>query len=130
MARKNDDAAVPAGAVTAKTKKTRKPKKRRWYHQVWDAYTMTRQQDPAVVWWILGTFLVILGIALGVGFVWGHPIYMTVLGLPTAVLAAGNDWPVLLCRRLLSCFFRARTKIAERLGRPLGRDRQEHAAAP
>ena len=88
MARKNDDAAVPAGAVTAKTKKTRKPKKRRWYHQVWDAYTMTRQQDPAVVWWILGTFLVILGIAVGVGFVWGQPIYMTVLGLPTAVLGA------------------------------------------
>lgn len=88
MARKNDDAAVPAGAVTAKTKKTRKPKKRRWYHQVWDAYKMTRQQDPAVVWWILGTFVVILGIAVGIGFIWGHPIYLTVLGLPTAILGA------------------------------------------
>ncbi|MGO1316769.1 MAG: DUF4191 domain-containing protein [Cellulomonadaceae bacterium] len=72
--------------VTASAKKTKKPKKRRWYHQVLEAYKMTREQDPAVTWWILGTFVVILALAVGIGLWWGHVWYTTILGLPMAVL--------------------------------------------
>ncbi|MCG7286855.1 DUF4191 domain-containing protein [Cellulomonas sp. ACRRI] len=50
--------------------KPAKVKKTRWYHQVWQAYQMTRQQDPAVTWLILGVFvgIVALGQVLGLFF--------------------------------------------------------------
>lgn len=50
-------------------------------------YRMTRTADPAVTWWIVGSFVLVLGIALAVGFATGHPIYATVVGLPLALLA-------------------------------------------
>ncbi|QIK83730.1 DUF4191 domain-containing protein [Sanguibacter sp. HDW7] len=84
MARKKDDAAAPAQAATKKTK----VKKRRWYHQVWDAYKMTVAQDPAVRWWILGTFVGILAVAVILGIVLKGLWFWVILGLPTAVLGA------------------------------------------
>ncbi|GAB2676431.1 DUF4191 domain-containing protein [Thalassiella azotivora] len=56
--------------------------------QVRAVFRMTRQADPAVVWWMLLAFAGILAVALGIGLLTGHPIYATVLGLPMAVLAA------------------------------------------
>ncbi|SDQ03909.1 DUF4191 domain-containing protein [Quadrisphaera sp. DSM 44207] len=51
-------------------------------------YRMTRTHDPAVTWWVLGAFVLVLGLALAIGFATGHPIYATILGLPLALLAA------------------------------------------
>ncbi|WNB84488.1 DUF4191 domain-containing protein [Cellulomonas sp. ATA003] len=68
--------------------KTPKPKKTRWYHQVWQAYQMTRKQDPAVTWIMLGVFVTIVVVAVFIGLAWGHPIYTLLLGLPFALLAA------------------------------------------
>lgn len=82
MARKKDQ----DSAVTEPGKKTKKAKKRRWYHQVFEAYQMTRQQDPAVTWWILGVMLCIVGLSVIVGLVWIPLWYALVLGIPMAVL--------------------------------------------
>lgn len=85
MARKNDKSTGMSDDRPAKVKKV---KKRRWYHQVFDAYKMTRQQDPAVTWWVLATFFGVLAVALVIGLAWGPWVYMLILGLPTAALAA------------------------------------------
>ncbi len=86
MARKN--AKDTPKSADAPLKKTKKAKKRRWYHQVFEAYKMTREQDPAVLWWILGTFFGVIAIAVIIGLLWGHPVYTTVLGIPSGVLGA------------------------------------------
>ncbi|MEJ5915397.1 DUF4191 domain-containing protein [Pseudokineococcus sp. 1T1Z-3] len=56
--------------------------------QMRQVYTMTRRADPSVRWWMLGLAAGILAVALLVGFAVGHPIYLTVIGLPLAALAA------------------------------------------
>ncbi|WP_407317494.1 DUF4191 domain-containing protein [Isoptericola halotolerans] len=75
-------------SADAPTKKQKKPKKQRWYHQVWAAYKMTRRQDPLVTWIMLAVFCGILALALLIGFLTGHPIYATVIGLPFSLLGA------------------------------------------
>jgi len=65
-----------------------KQKKTRWYHQVWQAYGMTRKQDPAVTWLMLGAFVAVLAVAVLIGLAWGHPVYTLLLGLPFGLLAA------------------------------------------
>ena len=87
MARKNSDStgAPAAGEQVAKQKK---PKKQRWYHQAWAAYQMTRKQDPAVTWVMLGVFVGILAVALGIGLWWGQWVYTLIVGIPFAALGA------------------------------------------
>ncbi|ROS73049.1 DUF4191 domain-containing protein [Cellulomonas sp. PhB143] len=82
MARKNKDTATPGEATPAKVKK------QRWYHQVWSAYQMTREYDPAVTWVMLGWFVGIVAVAFVIGLLWGHPVYMLILGVPFGALAA------------------------------------------
>ena len=65
-----------------------KQKKTRWYHQVWQAYRMTRKQDPAVTWLMLGAFVGVLAVAVLIGVLWGPWVYTLLLGLPFALLAA------------------------------------------
>jgi hypothetical protein len=65
-----------------------KQKKTRWYHQVWQAYRMTRKQDPAVTWIMLGVAAVILAVAVLIGLWWGPWLYTLLLGLPFALLGA------------------------------------------
>ena len=77
MARKDSTTPAPA-------------KKRRWYRQLWDVFQMTRQTDPAVVWWILLAFIapVALGVTVGLianpGMLW----YFIVLAVPFGLLLA------------------------------------------
>ena len=81
MAR-DKSASASAPAKPAKVKKTR------WYHQVWQAYQMTRQQDPAVTWLILGVFFGIVAVGLILGllvFTWW---YTLLLSIPFALLGA------------------------------------------
>lgn len=64
-----------------------KVKKTRWYHQVWQAYQMTRQVDPAVTWVILAAFVGVLAVAVVLGLVFDRVGYAIFVGLPFAVLA-------------------------------------------
>ncbi|WP_447925258.1 DUF4191 domain-containing protein [Georgenia muralis] len=73
MARKNSDDAAP------------KPQKQRWYHNVRDAYRLTRQVNPLITWILLGVFVAVMGLALIVGFIWGHPWYTGLFGLMLAL---------------------------------------------
>jgi len=75
MARKKSETDTTASGAA-------KPeKKQRWYHNVRDAYRLTRQVYPAITWMLLGTFVLTMAVALAIGFAWGHPIYMTFFGL-------------------------------------------------
>lgn len=67
-----------------------KPKKRRWYHQIWDVFQMTRKQDPSAVWWMLLTFvgIVAVGIAAALIFAPGMIWYWVILAIPFGLLGA------------------------------------------
>lgn len=56
--------------------------------QVRQVFKVTRRADPAVVWWMLLVFTGILVVGLGLGYLFDHPIYATVLTLPFALLGA------------------------------------------
>lgn len=86
MARKKSSAssADPDGSVS----KVKKPKKTRFYHQIWQAYQMARRSDPAVTWWILGVFFGVLAVAAIVGVLLNQVGYLLFLGVPFAALAA------------------------------------------
>jgi hypothetical protein len=70
------------------TKPAKDPAKQGRIAQLRAVFTMTRQADPAVVWWMLGAFAATLLIAFGIGLAIGHPIYVMILGVPTGVLLA------------------------------------------
>ena len=98
MARQNS----PAAASSEPSAKPAKVKKVRWYHQLWQAYQMTRKVDPAVTWWLLGSFLGVLAIAVVIGLLVDQLVYLILLGLPFAALAA----MYLLARRAETAAYR------------------------
>lgn len=73
MARKSasaDPSAEPA--------KTKKPKKTRWYHQLWQAYTITQRYDRRTAWIlaaivvvVTAVFVVVGGLINGMYWYWG-----------------------------------------------------------
>lgn len=65
-----------------------KARKRRRFRQLWDVYQMTRRQDPAVTWWMLLAFVVVVGISAVLGTLYGALWYGLLLGIPTALLVA------------------------------------------
>ena len=81
MARERSSAPTPEAGTPKKVKKVR------WYHQVWQAYQTTRAADPSVTWWVLGAVVVVLAIALAIGFAIGQVWYLLFVGLPFAFLA-------------------------------------------
>ncbi|HRA50895.1 DUF4191 domain-containing protein [Actinotalea sp.] len=99
MARQNSPAAASSAEPSAKPAKV---KKVRWYHQLWQAYQMTRKVDPAVTWWLLGSFLGVLAIAVVIGLLVDQLVYLILLGLPFAALAA----MYLLARRAETAAYR------------------------
>lgn len=52
------------------------------------AYTLTKQYDPAVTWWMLGALIGVTLIGVLIGVLTGHPIYWAFLGLMAGVLVA------------------------------------------
>ena len=78
MARDTSSAAAPTGKV----------KKTRWYHQVWQAYQMTRKNDPAVTWIVLAVFFGIIVVGLIIGLLINHWVYVLLLSIPFAALGA------------------------------------------
>jgi hypothetical protein len=65
-----------------------KPQRFAWLRQIGVAFRQARGLDPTIVWWMLGAFLVIVAVFVGLGVVLGHPMYLAVLGLPSGLLAA------------------------------------------
>jgi hypothetical protein len=63
-------------------------KKTRWYHQVWQAYQMTRKNDPSVTWIILAVFFGVIAVGLVIGFLVNAWVYVLLLSIPFALLAA------------------------------------------
>ncbi|MDR1426864.1 MAG: DUF4191 domain-containing protein [Bifidobacteriaceae bacterium] len=70
--------------------KAAKPKKTRWFKQIWQVFQMTRKVEPLIWLWMALVFLGVVGVAVLIGlFGWrGHAIYMGVLGTPTGLLGA------------------------------------------
>ncbi len=69
-----------------------KPARRKRFaqlRQVKAVYAQARTIDPAITWWMLGAFVLVEAVMAGVGFAVGHPVYLAVVGVPLAVLAAG-----------------------------------------
>ncbi|WP_129339593.1 DUF4191 domain-containing protein [Cellulomonas endophytica] len=79
MARQSD--AAPADGAKAP-----KVKKRRWYHQLWQVFQMTRRQDPAITWILLAVFVGVLALALVVTLLTSSWLWFVALA-PFAVLA-------------------------------------------
>uniref|UniRef100_A0AAU2VAR5 DUF4191 domain-containing protein n=1 Tax=Streptomyces sp. NBC_00003 TaxID=2903608 RepID=A0AAU2VAR5_9ACTN len=50
-------------------------------------YKMTRKADSKIGLVIAGVGIVVLGVFLAIGFLLGHPVYLSILGLLVAVLA-------------------------------------------
>jgi len=63
-------------------------KKQRWYRQLWQVYQMTRKSDPAVTWIVLATFFGVIAVGLIIGFLVHAWVYVLLLSLPFAALAA------------------------------------------
>ena len=67
--------------------KAKKPKKQRWYHQVWAAYQMTRRQDPSVTWLLLGIFVGVVALGVVVGLLIDNMFTAVFIAVPFAALA-------------------------------------------
>ncbi|GAA3819991.1 DUF4191 domain-containing protein [Cellulomonas soli] len=78
MARESTNSPAPAAKV----------KKVRWYHQVWQAYQMTRKYDPSVTWVVLAVFVGTIALGLVIGLLVHAVVYLLLLSIPFAVLGA------------------------------------------
>jgi hypothetical protein len=56
--------------------------------QLRQIYTVTRQADRRLPLWMAGAFVVTLLVAFGIGLLVGHALYLTILGVPLAVMVA------------------------------------------
>ena len=73
------------GKADAKDGAGKKPGRLSQLRQI---YTVTRQAEPQLPLWMLGGFLATLLVAFLIGVLVGHWLYLTILGLPLAVMVA------------------------------------------
>ncbi|MEJ2578316.1 MAG: DUF4191 domain-containing protein [Kineosporiaceae bacterium] len=57
------------------------PTKQGRLRQYWTVFDVTRRHDPAVVWWMLLALFGTIGVSVGLGFVLGHPVYLSIFGV-------------------------------------------------
>ncbi|MCC2313273.1 DUF4191 domain-containing protein [Cellulomonas xiejunii] len=76
----------PQGSSSSTGASTGKVKKTRWYHQVWQAFQITRQSDPAVTWIMLAVFLGIVALGVVIGLLIDQLVYVLLLSVPFALL--------------------------------------------
>lgn len=89
MASTTDPAApAPKKGLFGRTKKPKDPSKPGRIAQMRQVFAMTRKADPTVVWWMLLAALAVMLVAVLIGLWWGQLVYMMVLGIPLAILAA------------------------------------------
>lgn len=79
---------TPGSPTAEPTPKSAKPKKRRWYHNMIDAYKMTAKIIPDTRYWFWGLFIGILAIFIVLGIVTGRYIMLPIFGLSLAVMSA------------------------------------------
>lgn len=53
-----------------------------------DAYKITKEVKPWIGASLIAIFLAVWAIGIGIGFIWGHPVYTAFISLPLAVLAS------------------------------------------
>ena len=63
-------------------------KKRRFYHNITDAYTLTKRTYPKLPWILLGAFVAPIVIFAIIGYFINHPIYFPILGVMVGILLA------------------------------------------
>ena len=63
-------------------------KKQGRFKQIGAAYSMTRKTDPLVGWVTLAAALLAFAALLAIGFLIGHPVYLGIVGVMAAILAA------------------------------------------
>ena len=56
--------------------------------QIPTVYKAVKGFDPQIGWWMLGVFLLIFAVFVGIGFLIGHPIYLGFIGFPIAAMGA------------------------------------------
>jgi hypothetical protein len=64
------------------------PKKQGRLSQLRAVFAMTRRSDPAAIWWMLLAFVATIAISFGIGYLIGHPIYVTIIGVMLGTLLA------------------------------------------
>ncbi|SOC51795.1 DUF4191 family protein [Ornithinimicrobium cerasi] len=85
---------TPAGDAPQKKglfgrrKKVKDPKKPGQIAQIRQVFAMTRKADPSAVWWMLLAALAVMVVAVLIGLWLDQLIYLIILGLPLALLAA------------------------------------------
>ena len=75
-------------AMARKDTPAETPKKQGRAGQIRAAYSMTRKVDPMVGWVTAAAGFLTWAVAVAIGFLIGHPIYLGIIGLMLAVLAA------------------------------------------
>lgn len=94
MATSTDPASSKQSSAPKKSRFSRKPKDKKAKDgpgrvaQFTQVYKGAKAQDPAIGWWMLLAFVVVVGIFLLIGIAIGHPIYLTIIGVMIGVLAA------------------------------------------
>jgi hypothetical protein len=63
-------------------------KKANWFKQIWQAFQVTRDTDPAVTWWVLGPLVGIILISVAVGLITGSMWMPLFFGIPFALVVA------------------------------------------
>jgi hypothetical protein len=71
-----------------KTPKVAKEGKEPRLKAVRDAYKITKEVKPWIGASLIGIFLAIWAIGIGVGFIWGHPVYTGFISVPLAILGS------------------------------------------
>ncbi|MFV0425777.1 MAG: DUF4191 domain-containing protein [Beutenbergiaceae bacterium] len=80
------DKTTSAGDV--QPSKPKKVKKQRWYHQVWEVFTVVRAAQPSITWILLGILVGVSALGIGIGFAVGSPVYAAIIAVPIGVLGA------------------------------------------
>lgn len=71
-----------------KTPKAPKEAKEPRLKAVRDAYKITKEVKPWIGASLIAIFVGVWAIGIGIGFIWGHPVYTAFISLPLAVLAS------------------------------------------
>ena len=79
---------MPRNRSDARPDPATPPAKQGRVAQLRAVFVMTRETDPAVVWWMAATVVATLIVAFLIGLAIGHSIYVTILGIPLGIMLA------------------------------------------
>lgn len=73
-----------------KDKEADRTAKRQRRAQIFQAFRMQRREDKWLLPWLIGSFVVVVGVAFGLGFIFGLQWYFLAVAVPLGLLAAVN----------------------------------------